>query len=174
MSRPCCRRRISIAPTVTAFGPYGPEVTDQDALVLTLDEFEAIRHCDRDQLHQHQAAEEMNVSRQTLGRIIESARRKIAIALTEGRVIKIVGGECSMSEHRVFCCNSCSHRWETPFGGGRPKECPSCHGLEFHREHPVTVVAGPMCEKPKPCCGRMGEGRVRGRGRGRCGKRGQA
>ena len=42
--------------------------------------------------YQEQAAEKMNVSRQTFGRIIESAHKKIADALVNGKALSIEGG----------------------------------------------------------------------------------
>jgi len=64
----------------------------QPTVVLGLDEFEAIRLADLEGLYQEQAAEKLHVSRQTFGRIIESARKKVAQALIEGRPLQIEGG----------------------------------------------------------------------------------
>ena len=50
-------------------------------VLLTLDEYEAIRLADLEGLYQEQAATRMNVSRQTFGRIVEAARRKVADVL---------------------------------------------------------------------------------------------
>ena len=66
-----------------------------EEVVLTIDEFEAVRLADLEGLYQEQAAEKMNVSRQTFGRIIESARKKVAEALVQGKALKIGGGEFS-------------------------------------------------------------------------------
>ncbi len=60
--------------------------------MLSIDEFEAIRLADLEGLYQEQAAERMNVSRQTFGRIIESARRKVAQVLAGGLALRIEGG----------------------------------------------------------------------------------
>lgn len=59
---------------------------------MALDEFEAIRLADLNGLKQEDAAREMEVSRPTFGRILESAHRKVASALTEGRALRIEGG----------------------------------------------------------------------------------
>jgi predicted DNA-binding protein (UPF0251 family) len=40
----------------------------------------------------------MNVSRQTFGRIIESAHKKIADVLINGKALKIEGGEVSLGK----------------------------------------------------------------------------
>jgi len=52
-----------------------------------VDEFEAIRLADLEGLYQEPAAEKMSVSRQTFGRIIESAHQKVAEALVRGKAL---------------------------------------------------------------------------------------
>ena len=104
-----------------------------EEVVLTVDECEAIRLADFDGLYQEQAAERMNVSRQTFGRIIESAHKKVAEALLKGKALKIEGGEVEMSPMRKFKCYDCRHDWELPHGTGRPGNCPSCKSANIHR-----------------------------------------
>jgi predicted DNA-binding protein (UPF0251 family) len=69
-----------------------------DEVVLALDEFEAIRLADLDGLYQEKAAAEMQVSRPTFSRIIESAHRKVADALVHGKALRIEGGSVTESE----------------------------------------------------------------------------
>jgi len=57
-----------------------------------VDELEAIRLADLHGLYQEDAAKQMNVSRQTLGRILESAHKKIADTLVNGKALLIEGG----------------------------------------------------------------------------------
>ena len=52
-------------------------------------EIEALRLVDLKGLSQEQAGAEMGVSRGTIWRLAQSARRKIAQALTEGRVLQV-------------------------------------------------------------------------------------
>ena len=162
MARPRCNRHIGNSPTASCFGPKCLDSVDENSLTLALEELEAIRLCDLHKMHQQQAAEEMNVSRQTLGRIIESAHEKLAKALTEGLTLIIDGGDYIMSNTRTFCCTSCSHRWELPFGGGRPTECPSCKGNSLHRDHSdLTAVATGQEQSQGPgnrCCKRQRKG----------------
>ena len=49
----------------------------------------AIRLCDFKNLSQIEAAKRMRISQSTLGRILGSARKKIAEALIKGKAIKI-------------------------------------------------------------------------------------
>jgi len=67
---------------------------------MSLDEFEAIRLADEQGLYQAAAAQRMGVSRATFGRVLESARRKVAEALVHGRLLMITGGPV---EHRPSC-----------------------------------------------------------------------
>jgi predicted DNA-binding protein (UPF0251 family) len=70
--------------------------------VMTLDEFEAMRLADLDGLYHEEAARQMNVSRPTLSRIIDSAHRKIADALVHGKALRIEGGPVQLERRR--CC----------------------------------------------------------------------
>ena len=100
---------------------------------LTVDEFEALRLADLEGRYHEQGGEEMDVSRQTFGRILESARRKVAEALVEGKALRIEGGNFEMREQRTFECGDCKHRWQVPFGIGRPGSCPECKSVNIHR-----------------------------------------
>jgi predicted DNA-binding protein (UPF0251 family) len=61
-------------------------------VVLTFEELEALRLVDLDGLEQGEAAALMGVSRRTLWNDLKSARRKVALALTNGWAIRIEGG----------------------------------------------------------------------------------
>jgi len=100
---------------------------------LTVDELEALRLADKEGMYQEHAAERMNISRPTFGRIVETARRKVAEALVEGKALRIEGGNFNMVDMRTFRCSDCRRTWQVAFGTGRPAECPSCQSLNFHR-----------------------------------------
>jgi predicted DNA-binding protein (UPF0251 family) len=57
--------------------------------ILEKDEFEAVKLADYDGLAHEDAAKKMCVSRQTFGRIVKSARHKIAAAIFNGRALRI-------------------------------------------------------------------------------------
>lgn len=135
MPRPPCCRRIRQEPPCAVFKPAGVPARLLEEVVLTLDEFEALRLADLEGLYQEEAAASMNVSRQTFGRIVDSARRKTAQALIKGQALRIEGGKVEMKGVRQFTCNDCQHTWEMPCGGGRPVGCPNCKGADFFREH---------------------------------------
>lgn len=65
---------------------------------LTLDEFEAIRLADLEGMYQSNVAERMNVSRQTIGRILSTAHKKIAEALVHGKAIRLEGGKVKLGQ----------------------------------------------------------------------------
>jgi predicted DNA-binding protein (UPF0251 family) len=92
MPRPRHCRRVGHLPQATFYKPRGVPLSVLQHITLTVDELEAIRLADLQGLYQEQAAEKMNVSRQTFGRIIESAHKKIADALVNGKALSIEGG----------------------------------------------------------------------------------
>ncbi len=74
------------------------EAAEGDAIVMSLDEFETIRLLDRDGLTQEQCAECMGVARTTVTAIYDSARRKLAEALIDGKRLQIRGGNYRLSD----------------------------------------------------------------------------
>jgi uncharacterized protein len=156
MPRPCCCRRVAGKPPSGLFKPAGVPCRSLEEIVLALDELEAVRLADLEGLYQEQAAARMNVSRQTFARIVESARNKVARALVEGKALRIEGGVIEMAAMRTFTCTECKKEWEVPYGTGRPRACPECGSLNFHR-----------CAEDRGGLGRRG-GRGPGGGPGRC------
>lgn len=164
MAPPKRRRQIGARPRCVLFKPAGVPARSLRESVLSVDEFEALRLADYMQLYHQQAAERMGVSRQTFGRILALARRKMVGALVEGNALRITGGAIQMSEMRTFCCVGCGHTWEVPFGTGRPTECPACNGKNFHRIQDETTADSPGRAR----AGRRGGGRrAGGKGQGR-------
>lgn len=106
MSRPKQFRKIFSPPLMTGFKPFGIPRAQLEEVVLHYDEYEAIRLLDYEGLMQEQAAERMNVSRPTLTRIYESARKTIAKAFVEGKMIVIEGGNVDFGR-QWFRCRKC-------------------------------------------------------------------
>ena len=102
-------------------------------IILTVDELETMRLADFEGLYQEVAAKRMNVSRQTFGRILSAARRKVAEALVKGSALRIDGGEFQLPRLRTFACGDCDRNWQLPFGTGRPEACPQCGSTGFSR-----------------------------------------
>lgn len=106
MSRPKQFRKIFSPPLMTGFKPFGIPRAQLEEVVLHYDEYEVVRLLDYEGLMQEQAAEKMNVSRPTLTRIYESARKTIAKAFVEGKMIVIEGGNVDFGR-QWFRCRKC-------------------------------------------------------------------
>jgi len=155
MARPRLCRRVGGVPGSNYFKPRGIPLLALEQVVLKADEFEAIRLADLAGLYQEQAAEKMNVSRSTFGRIIASAHEKVAEALVAGKALKIEGGEFEMASMRKFLCQDCRHSWQLPYGTGRPDACPSCKSANIFRvEGDGGNVRGIKVAPGRGCCGR--------------------
>lgn len=82
------------------FSPKKPILNAQE---LTYDEIEAMRLCDLHGLYQNEAAKAMGISRSTLARILFEGRKKIIIAVLKNCAIKIVKGNVSFEEEKIYC-----------------------------------------------------------------------
>ena len=90
MPRPQRCRRICAEPQVGLFCP--DRCREAEPILLTLDEYEAIRLMDLEGRTHEQCAAQMDISRSTVQEIYESARRKIAACLVHGRKLAVTGG----------------------------------------------------------------------------------
>jgi uncharacterized protein len=93
MARPKKSRCVKCSPHVVYFKPRGVPLAGLDEVSLGSDEFEAINLADYQGLYHEEAAKRMGVSRPTFGRILGSARRKIADALVQGKALQIETGD---------------------------------------------------------------------------------
>jgi uncharacterized protein len=90
MARPMKCRKVACTVAATYFKPQGIPMRELDEVALELDEIEAIRLADLEELYQADAATKMGVSRQTFGNIIARAHKKVAMALLGGKALRIV------------------------------------------------------------------------------------
>ena len=104
MARPRKCRRICQMPHTTCFAP---NVDPAGEIMMTLDEFEAIRLIDAEGLQQEECALRMNVARTTVQAIYLSARTKIADALVHGKTLRICGGDVSLCPRSGCCGRRC-------------------------------------------------------------------
>ena len=74
-----------------AFKPTGIPLGELRQISLERDELEALKLCDREGLSQAQAGEKMGVSRGTIQRLLASARKKVAEAITGGAALVFAG-----------------------------------------------------------------------------------
>ena len=94
MPRPKKPRFVSGYPTISAFVPQGMPQTGE--VVLSVEGLEALRLSDFERLDQETAAQIMEVSRQTYGRILGEARAIVSEALVTGKALRIEGGTYEM------------------------------------------------------------------------------
>lgn len=99
MSRPHKERRIEQLPPTTHYKPAGVPLRNLDEIILNIEEMEAIRLADIEQLDQAAAAERMDISRPTFHRIINLAHQKIAFALWNGYALRVDGGNFRIARH---------------------------------------------------------------------------
>jgi predicted DNA-binding protein (UPF0251 family) len=126
MARPTKSRHVEFLPEVTFFKPAGIPLQELEEVVLSVEELEAIRLKDTENLDQEECALRMKVSRPTFQRVLGAARNKIAQALVEGKAIRVEGGNYKLSKRR-FHCPACDERFAVSAGGCRKKlACPNC------------------------------------------------
>ncbi len=108
MSRPARYRRIEFPPLIKGFNPIGIHAKKDEVVVILLEEYEALRLLDYEYFNQVEAAKRMNVSRPTLTRIYDSARKKLASALVNSMRIEIAGGSVEFDDEWFRCikCNT--------------------------------------------------------------------
>lgn len=137
MPRPRKGRHVQCLPVTSAWRP-AEAAAGTETIVLTIDEFEAIRLKDEQGMEQGACAAEMQVSRQTFQRILSSARLKLAAMLVAGSALRIEGGDYRLSPGR--------HR------------CPSCHREFVVSDAEVEAAHCPHCRRHADGCSPSGRG----------------
>lgn len=108
MARPVRCRRICDEPEYDSFAPCGIKTAKQ--VVLTIDEFEAIRLIDYEKKTHEQCGMQMNISRTTVTEIYERAREKIADCIINGKMLRIAGGNYVLCDGSAlkYCGKKCN------------------------------------------------------------------
>lgn len=141
MPRPTKWRKVEFIPGHTYFVPFGKPKCQVEENILKIEELEAVRLKDIENLDQDQCAERMGVSRQTFQRILNEARGKIADALVQGKAIRIQGGNFTQNICNVRCLD-CKHQWQESYENyekmaEKEYECPKCGS-----QHTVCMEKG--------------------------------
>jgi predicted DNA-binding protein (UPF0251 family) len=92
LPRPKKDRFVQGEPPAEYFKPRGIPLSELEEVRLTVEELEALRLADLEGLYQEEVSVRMGVSRQTIQRMLNSARKKVATALTCGNALRIEGG----------------------------------------------------------------------------------
>lgn len=138
MPRPKLFRTIQSPPAIDGFNPSGAGQGGE--VVLSFEEFEAVRLIDFEGLDQSQAADQMGISRQTFGRVLRSARFIIAKALVLGSQLKVTGGCYQVRGHGY------AHGQLNGSGRQRGRHC-GINSMEQERE---STGGTNMAENNKP------------------------
>lgn len=108
MPRPRKWRRVCCMPDNQSFGPLDSISNERKVIVMTVDEFEAIRLIDLEGLSQEQCSERMGVARTTAQAIYNNARVKLAECIVNGMMLSISGGDYVLCDGGTTGCG-CSH-----------------------------------------------------------------
>jgi len=82
-------RNIDVDHSNLSFKPCGLRKDSLKVVIIYEDEIEAIRLADFESLYQQECANMMEISRTTFSRLVESARKKIADALLNKKVLTV-------------------------------------------------------------------------------------
>lgn len=140
MPRPRKCRKVCQMPQTRAFYPAG-EISDGPAVVLTVDEYEAIRLIDKQGFSQEECSNYMQVARTTVQLIYNSARKKLADALVDGLVLRIEGGSYQLCDGKQIY-RGC---------GGCKRQRRVCEQM-IMKEDGVMRIAIPLDENKKDVC----------------------
>ncbi|MFL0198843.1 DUF134 domain-containing protein [Clostridium sp. WILCCON 0269] len=138
MSRPIKFRKVEFFPKDTYFVPWGKAKCKINEILLKVEELEAMRLKDIEEFNQEECAERMQVSRQTFQNIIDSARKKVAVALTQGNAIRISGGNYTTTLCKFKCF-----------------DCGSIYEMNYERDRFICPVCGSqrvICSKKADFC----------------------
>ncbi len=124
MPRPMKCRRVEFFPDVESFLPTGTGTGKVKEYTIKVEELEAMRLKDVENMSQEDCADRMHVSRQTFQKIIETARKKVALALMDGAAIRISGG-CFVSKTCRLLCADCGNSYDPDVEEDK-LFCPKC------------------------------------------------
>lgn len=93
--RPKKVRYIQKMPKISQFSPRG-RAGRPDEIELTIDQFEALKLAEYQGFSQVDGAKAMGISRPSFGRILREARKVVAIAIVDGKIIRIRMGSAQV------------------------------------------------------------------------------
>lgn len=94
-------------PRNNSFAPMGNGERNEKPekrIIMSLDEYEAVRLIDLEDLSQEDCARQMGIARTTAQAVYNSARRKLAECLTEGLELRIEGGQYVLCQEAAGNC----------------------------------------------------------------------
>ncbi len=121
-------RLILTPPSIQGMTATGIPKRSSEKISLFFEEYETIRLLDYQGLTQEQASTHMQISRPTVTRVYESARRKVAKAMNEGKDLIVRGGKFHFDDS-WFHCNSCNANFSIK--DDSEKKCPVCGSTDL-------------------------------------------
>ncbi len=122
-------RKIEKPPEMEGYKPFGVPMRELESVIMTVEEYEALRLADYEDLTHEEAAFRMDVSRPTFTRLYDKARKNIAKAFAEGKAIIIKGGTF-ISGNYWYRCSSCH---ETTVSTTPEENCIKCNSDKIIR-----------------------------------------
>ena len=124
------QRKVFREPPVSVYKPAGIPARELEEILITVDEFEAIRLSDFEEMNQREASAVMQVSQPTFNRILASGRAKVARGLVKGSVLRIEGGNYVLGDGSGFLkCTNCDKKVSS-----ESKMCPECGSTNLRWE----------------------------------------
>ena len=111
MARPIRCRKICAEPAYDNFKPDG--ILTGERITMTVDEYETIRLIDKENFSQEECGKYMHIARTTVQQIYDSARKKLAEVVVDGKMLRIEGGDyrlCDGAETTCGCGGCPKHR----------------------------------------------------------------
>lgn len=98
MPRPMKWRNVCRLPFNNRFGPLDVVIDENNYINMRVDEYEVIRLIDLEGFTQEECAEQLNVARTTVQSIYIEARKKLADALVNSKMLLISGGKYQLCD----------------------------------------------------------------------------
>jgi len=125
MPRKKLHRMVTREPPVSVYKPAGIPAMELEEILITIDEFEALRLADFEGLSQRNASLAMKISQPTFNRVLSSARHKVASGLVQGHVLRIEGGRYVLADGSgTLECLDCGTTLD--MASEDKSKCPKC------------------------------------------------
>lgn len=118
---------------LNCFMPQQKKQIKLETVEITLNEIQAIKLMDVDGLKDKKCAKKMKISTDEFNKLIANARKNIAIALLEGKVIKIIDEITIEDEITTLCkfrCAVCGEIYIIDYTQSKI-ECPMCFSIKI-------------------------------------------
>jgi len=130
MPRPMKQRNVKQPPRIRGIKPIGVPARFLKRVVLTIDEYEALRLADYEGFDHQRSADLMNISRPTFTRLITRARQKTAQVIVGVKELAIEGGQFAFQTDLLSCLD-CGEVISLTPTEELPVNCPHCNSANM-------------------------------------------